>query len=671
MRQISALVGLAVATLLSVGIARAETATHSFDPAFLDRSVAPCQDFYKFACGAWIQNNPVPADQIRWGRFNELATHNRDVLRQILDAAAADPSGEAKQVGDFFAACSDEAGIEARGIAPLQPELARVAALADKKDLAALLAHLHEIGVNVFFGFGAQPDFKNTGQDIAAVEQGGLGLPDRDYYFKTDPKSVEQRAAYASHVAKMFGLLGDAPEAAESKATVVMAIETALAKESLNRLRRRDPSAIYHKRPSADLAGLASSFDWAAYLSATGAPRFDDLNIAEPEFLAAFDASLGTTSLDDIKTYLTWHLVHRAAPLLPKAFVDENFAFYDQVLNGAKDQQPRWRRCVIATDRALGEALGKLYVAKAYPPESEKRISQLITDLKTAYAADIRNLPWMGAETKQRALEKLGAMGRKIGHPEKWRDYSTLDVVRDDYLGDGFRADRFETRRDLAKIGKPVDRLEWSMTPPTVNAYYAWLRNDINFPAGFLQPPFFDPTQDDAVNYGAIGLVIGHEMTHGFDDQGRRFDKDGNLHDWWTKEDAQKFETRASCIADQYSTYTAVGDVKLNGRLTLGENTADNGGAHIAFQALQRRLKGRKTAPIDGFTPDQRFFLGFAQVWCENDRDEAVRYQALNDPHSTAKYRVNGVVSNMPEFKKAFACKAADPMVRPNACRVW
>ena len=671
MRQTLALIGLAAATAFSAAPVRADSLGHSFDPTFMDKSVAPCHDFYKFACGAWIRNNPTPPDQIYWGRFNVLANHNREVLKEILEAAAANPTGENRKVGYFYASCIDEAAIEARGLDPLKPELARIADLGDKKDLPALLAHLHEIGADAFFGFGSQADFKNASRNIAQVAQGGLGLPDRDYYFKTDPKSVEQRDAYVAHVARMFELLGDAPDAADAKAGSVLAVETALAKDSLTRVRRRDPSAVYHKKTVGDLVGLAPSFDWAAYFKATGTPGFTELNVAEPEFVTAFDASLGLLSLDDLKTYLTWHLIHAAAPMLSKAFVDENFAFYSQTMNGAKEQQPRWRRCVIATDRALGEALGKLYVAKAYPPESERRMSTLIADLKTAYAADIRGLPWMGDATKQRALEKLDAMARKIGHPEKWRDYSALTVVRTDYLADGLAANRFETRRDIAKIGKPVDRQEWSMTPPTVNAYYSPLHNDINFPAGFLQPPFFDPTQDDAVNYGAIGLVIGHETTHGFDDSGRQFDKDGNLSDWWTKDDAQKFEARASCIADQYSGYTAVDDLKLNGRLTLGENTADNGGARIAFQALRQRLKGRKVAPIDGFAPDQRFFLGFAQVWCENDRPEAMRTQVLTNPHATAEFRVNGVVSNMPEFQHAFACKAGDAMVRPNACRVW
>ncbi|HLZ66461.1 MAG TPA: M13 family metallopeptidase [Aliidongia sp.] len=671
MRQTLALVGLACAGAVLVAPAQAQTAAHSFDPAFMDKSVSPCQDFYKFACAAWIGNNPIPSDQTRWGRFNELANHNRDVLKQILEAAAADPTGENRKVGDYYASCTDEAGIEARGLDPLKPELARIGGLENKADLPVLLAHLHEIGVIGFFGFGSQADFKNAGQNIAAIEQGGLGLPDRDYYFKTDPKSVEQRDAYVGHVARMFALLGDAPDAAAAKAKAVLTVETALAKDALTRVRRRDPSAVYHKQTTAELAALAPSFDWVGYFRATGAPDFADLNVAEPEFVKAFGAALGILSLDDLKTYLSWHLVHHAAPMLPKAFDDENFAFYSQVLSGAKEQQPRWRRCVIATDRALGEALGKLYVAKAYPPEAEKRMGQLIADLKVAYAADIRNLPWMGAETKKRALEKLDAMARKIGHPETWRDYSTLDVVRADYLTNSFNADRFETRRDLGKIGKPVDRQEWSVSPPTVNAYYSPLHNDINFPAGVLQPPFFDPSEDDAVNYGAIGVVIGHEMTHGFDDRGRQFDKAGNLDDWWTKDDARKFETRASCIAEQYSDYTAIDDVKLNGRLTLGENTADNGGAHIAFQALQRRLQGRKLAPIDGFTPDQRFFLGFAQVWCENIRPEEARTRALTDPHSAARYRVNGVLSNMPEFRTAFACKPGDAMVRPNACRVW
>ena len=522
MRFTLALAGAAGALLVAAMPAlAAESSFKVFDPSLLDRSVEPCQDLYKFACGGWLKANPVPPDQPYFGRARELALRNRELLRTLLDDAAAHPGPENQQVADYYGACTNEAAIDAKGLTPLQPELDRIAALTDKQDLPALLAHLQEIGVNALFGFGQESDFKDAAHSIAVVEQGGLGLPDRDYYFKTDDKSVQQRAAYEAHVAKMLGLLGDAPDQAAAEAKSIMALETGLAQEALNRVRRRDPTKVYHKQPVAELERTAPDFAWQAFFTAAGAPSFTDLNIAEPDFVKALGTLIQATPLDTIKTYLRWQLVHSAAPMLSKPFVDENFAFYGEALRGAKELEPRWRRCVIATDAALGEALGKLYVAKAFGPEAKASMKILVQDLRAAYAADLENLPWMGAETKKRALEKLAAMVDKIGYPEKWRDYSALTVKRDDALGNLFRADAFETKRELAKIGKPVDRAEWGMTPPTVNAYYSPLHNDINFPAGILQPPFFDPAEDAAANYGSAGATIGHEMTHGFDDQGR------------------------------------------------------------------------------------------------------------------------------------------------------
>jgi putative endopeptidase len=649
----------------------AETGFKVFDPSLIDKAVSPCDDLYRYACGGWIKANPVPPDQPFFGRARELALRNRELLRGLLDEAAAHPTAATRQVADFYGACTDEAAIDAKGLAPLQPELDRVTALADKKDLPALVAHLHEIGVSALFGFGQQADFKDTEHSIAVVNQGGLGLPDRDYYFKTDAKSAQQRAAYEAHIGRMLVLLGDAPDQAAAEAKAIMAFETGLAQNALSRVQRRDPSRIYHKQPVTELEGTAPDFAWASFFKDMGAPAFTELNVAEPAFVKSFDELLQATPLDTIKSYLRWHLAHEAAPMLSKPFVEENFAFYSQTLQGATALEPRWRRCVIATDRSLGEALGKLYVAKAFGPDAKAQIKVLVNDLRAAYAEDLKNLPWMGAETRKRALEKLAAMVDKIGYPDKWRDYSTLTVARDDALGNMLRANAFDVKRRLAKIGHVVDRTEWNMTPPTVNAYYSSAENDINFPAGILQPPFFSATEDAASNYGSTGAVIGHEMTHGFDDQGRQFDKNGNLDDWWTKDDAKNFEARAECLSNQASSFTVVDDVKLNGKLTLGENTADNGGIHIAYAAYKHRTKGKKLGNIDGFTPDQRFFVAYAQSWCANETPEIARFYALTDPHPADEFRVNGVVSNMAEFAQAFKCKPASPMVRKDACRVW
>ena len=680
MRLAYTLLGASAAALLGCSTAP-ETATEPappasgqltvLDPGFIDAAVDPCADLYRYACGGWLKANPAPPDQPLYGRGRELATRNREELRQLLDDAAAHPSDDNRKIADFYGACTDETAVDGKGLAPLQPELARIAALKSKQELPALLAHLHEIGVNALFGFGQEADFKDAAHSIADVDQGGLGLPDRDYYFKTDEKSVQQRTAYEGHVAKMLVLLGDKPDDAAKEAKAILALETALAKNALNRVRRRDPSAVYHKMPVGKLQALSPDLSWALYFKDAGAPHFADLNVSEPDFVKGLEGVLRTTPLPVIKTYLRWQLVHAAAPMLSKPFVDENFAFYGQVLRGAKELEPRWRRCVIATDGALGEALGRLYVDKYFGSASKERMVQLVADLRAAYAKDLESLPWMGEETKKRALEKLQAMVDKIGYPAKWRDYSALHVERDDALGNEFRAAQFETHRDLAKIGTPVDRGEWGMTPPTVNAYYSALHNDINFPAGILQPPFFSLSADDAANYGAIGSVIGHEMTHGFDDKGRQFDKDGNLNDWWTKDDAKNFEGRVGCLSDQAGGFTAVGDVKLNGALTLGENTADNGGIHIAYAAYKARTAGQPDGKLGGFTPDQRFFLSYAQAWCTNRTDETARLLALNDPHPAAEFRVNGVVSNMAEFAQAFHCPAGAAMARPQACRVW
>jgi len=638
-------------------------------------SADPCIDFYQYACGEWVKKNPIPPDQARWGRFQELAERNRKILREILEkaaAASAERSQIEQQIGDYYAACMDEEAIEKKGLGPLEPELERIRQVSSKAELPELVAHLHRLGVNAFFRFGPMPSFEDSDWHIADVDQGGLGLPERDYYFREDEKSKEQREAYVKHVARMFELLGERAETAAKKAAAVMRIETALAKGSLEVTKRRDPKNVWHKKTVAELEKLGPRFDWKAYFRAVGAPEFEELNVDTPPFIEAMNALLERESLEDIQTYLTWQLVRRAAPLLPKAFVQENFNFYRKTLAGAKEMRPRWKRCVSMVDRDLGEALGRAYVAKAFPPESKQRMLKLVAALEKALEEDIKSVPWMTEATKKKALEKLHAIRNKIGYPDKWRDYSKLRIVAGDALGNFFRAQIHEFDYELAKIGKRVDPNEWHMTPPTVNAYYHPLENNINFPAGILQPPFFDPKLDDAPNYGAIGGVIGHELTHGFDDMGRKFAANGNLEDWWTPEDARAFEEKAQCFVEQYSAYTAVDDVKLNGKLTLGENVADNGGLRLALMALRDVLteeeRGRK---IDGFTPQQRLFLGWAQVWCSNATDEAKRLQAQTDPHSLGRYRVNGVVSNMPEFQEAFQCKPSQPMVRQNRCRVW
>jgi endothelin-converting enzyme/putative endopeptidase len=668
--------GSLLATLAAQSAGRAASqpgapATASgIDLAAVDRQANPCVDFHRFACGEWIKGNPIPADRSRWGRFDELQERNNEVLRGILERAASGGDPATKKIGDHYASCMDEAGIERRGVSPLEADFRRIASLRRTAELPRLIADLHMRGTDALFAFGAESDFKDANSIIAIADQGGLGLPDRDYYFNEDARSVDVRRQYVEHIGNMLALAGTPGDEARTAADAVMQFETAMAKGALNVVARRDPAKIYHKMTQPALQKLTPIFDWTEYIRAVGSPRFDAINVTEPEFFTGIGETLASTPLDDVKTYLRWQLLRAGAPVLPSAFVNENFRFYNATLQGTRELRPRWKRCVEYTDQDLGEALGEAFVKEAFPPRAKAAMLEMVHELENALERDILSLEWMTDATKKLALAKLGAITNKIGYPEKWREYGPLEIVRGDALGNSHRSNAFEWRRQMDKIGKPLDKDEWGMTPPTVNAYYHWFQNNINFPAGILQPPFYNANADPAVNYGGAGAVIGHELTHGFDDQGRQFDSQGNMNDWWTPADAKAFEARAACFVEQYGAYTAIDDVKLNGRLTLGENTADNGGLRIALLAYLAG-PGRHAATVDGFTPEQRVFMGWAQVWCENRRPEYERLQAMTNPHAPGRYRVNGVVSNMPEFQQAFSCPANAPMVRGDACRVW
>jgi putative endopeptidase len=650
--------------------------TKGFDLDVIDKSVDPCADFYHYACGTWLKENPVPPDKAVYGRATELADRNRTILKEILEKASApnpERSATDQKIGDYYASCMDESAIEKKGTTSLAPELQRVTNLKTKNGLPSVLAHLSLVGTNAFFGFGTQQDAKDSTQQIATLEQGGLGLPDRDFYFRDDAKSIEIRRQYVAHVEKMFGMFGEKPARAAADSQKVMAIETALAKASLDKVSQRDPNRVYHKMSVNELTALGPGFDWKAFLGDSGLSRVSSLNVAEPDFVRQMQTLISSSSLDDLKVYLRWRVMSSPSLFLPNNIDQEVFHFYGQALAGQKEQQPRWKRCVISTDGDLGEALGKAFVERAFGAEGKERTLQMVNALEQSLERDIVGLPWMTEATKQQALIKLHKITNKIGYPDQWRDYSTLKILRGDAMGNSIRSNEFESKRQLAKIGMPVDPTEWFYSPPTVNAYYYPPQNNINFMAGILQPPFFDSQLDDAVNFGAIGSVIGHELTHGFDDQGRQYDAEGNLRDWWAPEDGKAFNERTDCEVQEYNDFTVAGGEHVNGKLTLGENTADNGGLRIAFMALMDSL-AKKTGtaePIDGFTPQQRFFVGWGQVWCTNATPEALRLQVQTDPHSPGEFRVNGSVSNFDEFKKAFGCKAGQPMVRENACRVW
>lgn len=655
-----------------------QESTSGLDLKAIDKSADPCHNFYEYACGAWIKDNPIPADESSWGRFNELYQRNQEILRGILEDAAKhhDRSPLDQKIGSFYQSCMNEPLIEQRGTAPLQAELERISKIATQADLLGEVARLHERQVGVFFRFNSTPDPKNARMMIGDLDQGGLGLPERDFYLRSDEKSQEIRKKYVEHVAKMFELIGVSPADAQKKAETVVSIETDLAKASLDVTTRRDPQKLVHEMSKAELADLSPHFNFMEFFARVNAPEFSKLNVDVPNFIAGLNSLISARSMSDLQDYLTWHYVNASARLLPKSFVDANFDFYGKTLTGVMALRPRWKRCVAATDDELGEALGQKYVEKTFGEEGKQRTLELVHQIERQMAKDLDSVPWMSAETKQQALIKLHAVANKIGYPDKWRDYSSIKILDNDYFGNWYRANEFESKRERDKIGKPADRSEWEMTPPTVNAYYEPTENNINFPAGILQPPFYSNSATDAVNYGAIGVVIGHELTHGFDDQGRKFDADGNLKDWWQASDEQHFNKLADCFVKEYGSFQAAPGVYQNGKLTLGENTADNGGIRLAYMALMASLEKEQESPstkVDGYTQPQQFFLGFAQVWCANIRPEFARLLAQTDPHSLDEFRVNGVVRNMPEFDRAFGCKVGDQMyIAPGkGCRVW
>ncbi|MFL6708664.1 MAG: M13 family metallopeptidase [Massilia sp.] len=653
--------------------------TPGLDVNAMDRGADPCVDFYQFACGGWMKNNPIPADQARWSVYGKLTQDNQRYLWGILDGLANKTDSRTanqQKTGDYFAACMDEKAIEARGAAPLQPYFARIDAMRSLRDLPAVLAQLHlALGdEGLFFSFGANQDFGNSTQVIAFANGGGLGLPDRDSYLNTDAKSAEIRVKYVQHIANTFVLLGQPESQAKQSAATVMAMETTLAKATLSRVDKRDPYKLYHKMNAKSLQALTPGFDWHAYLAALGERNLNTFNVTEPAFYKALGKQWRASDLNAIKTYLRWHVARAVSPSLSTAFDKEHFDFYSSTLRGVKEQKPRWKRCVTLVDAQLGEALGQEFVGRAFSPALKEKALHMTRQVEQAMASDIDSLDWMSGETKARAQEKLKSIVNKIGYPDQWRDYGSYQVKRDDFAGNVERGNLFEARRQLAKIGKPLDRKEWGMTPPTVNAYYNPQMNDINFPAGVLQPPLYDARMDDAPNYGNTGGTIGHELTHAFDDEGRQFDAQGNLKDWWTKKDAKAFNERAQCIVDQYAKYVVVDDIKINSKLTLGEDVADLGGLILGWMAWQTQMASmpqQAATSIDGLTPAQRFFVGNAQWACENDRPENLRVSAMTDPHSPGKFRVNGLVVNMPDFEKAFSCKPGQPMVAVKRCRVW
>ena len=647
------------------------------DKSLIDTSTDPCANFYQYACGNFAKLHPIPSDQSSYDSFAIVYEYTQHELYNLLEKASVDDPNrtpDEQKIGDFYATCMDLSAAE-KTLPALQPEFDRIANLKSKDELPALLAHYQLIGVNAFLGFGEQQDFKDATKQIASADQGGIGLPERDYYLRTGADAEKTRQQYVQHITNMLKLLGEPDAKAASDAQAIMELETALAKNSMDVTSRRDPKNVYHLMPVAQLTTFTPNFSWSQFLDHSGVPVITELNVVNPDFFKGLNPLITATDLDTIKTYLRWQLINSVPAItLPEKMDAENFDFYGRKLRGQPQQQARWKRCASATDGALGEAVGQVYVAKEFPPTSKAATVQMVDDIETAMGKDIDTLDWMSADTKVKAKEKLHLVADKIGYPDRWRDYSKLTITRGDALGNSFRATEFESRRQLAKIGKPVDRGEWGMTAATVNAYYNPSMNDINFPAGILQSPFYDSHGTDAEIYGHGGSIVGHELTHGFDDQGRQFDGHGNLADWWTAEDGKKFDTKADCEVKEYGDFIAVDDVKVNGKLTLGENTADNGGIRLAYVAFLEDAK-RKNIDLnqkqDGYTPIQQFFVAYGQNWCDNTRPETTRLYAQTDPHSPDKFRVNGVVQNMPEFGEAFGCKAGQPMMPVNICRVW
>jgi endothelin-converting enzyme/putative endopeptidase len=646
----------------------------SLDLSSVDRGVDPCVDFYKFSCGGWMKNNPIPADQARWDVYSKLANENQQFLWGILeaDARAEARTPTQQKIGDYFAACMDTATIDKLGAAPVRPTLDAIDAITDRKALIAYLGPLNRhVPGTFFFDAGSTQDPGDSSSVIAEISAGGLGLPDRDYYLKTDPKSEEIRKAYLSYVQRILTLSGEPAAKAQQDAATILGIETELARASLTRVERRDPYKQYHKMTVAQLEAQSPVVKWPDYLRVQGLENITTLNVAQPAFQKAVDHVLTDESLDHLKAYLRFHVVTTAASSLSGPFEAAAFDFYSRRLRGVQQLPPRWKRCVRQVDHGLGEALGQEFVARTFSPQTKQKTLLMADQIEQAMQSEIDHLDWMSPATKQEATRKLHTIRNKIGYPDKWRDYSKLEIKRGDYFGNVLRVADFETARNFAKVGKPVDRDEWQMSPPTVNAYYDPQMNDVNFPAGVLQPPLYDPKMDDAPNYGDTGATIGHELTHGFDDEGRQFDAEGNLKDWWTRADAKNFEDRINCLRDQFAAYVVVDDIHINSKLTSGEDVADLGGTLIAYMAWQKATETQRLAPVDGFTPDQRFFLGFAQWACENTREANSRLQAATDPHSPGFARINGIVTNIPEFAAAFGCKAGQPMVKAKACKVW
>ena len=674
MSKFSLRIAVALTVLFSIWT-QASAQTVAFDVTRMDKSVEACDDFFQYSNGTWVKNTEIPGAYPRWGTFNILAENNNNALKEILEATAktkAAANSNEQLVGDYYAACMDEAAIEKAGVSPLKPYFKQIDKVKNTGDLQRQIAMMHNAGIPALFGFGASADAKNSSMNIANVGQGGLTLPDRDFYTKTDAKSVETRAKFVEYMTNMFKLLGDDAGKALANAMTVMTIQTRLANASKTRVELRDPQKRYNKITVIKLNEITPNFAWAEYIKTRNSPMFTEINVGQPDFFAEVNKMMSDVSINNWKTYLRWMTINSAAPLLSKAFVDENFNFFSRYLNGTKEQQPRWRRCVNATDGAVGEALGAEYVKKNFTPEAQKRMGELIDNLFAAYREGIPKLDWMSPETKEKALAKLNAYQRKIGFNDKPRGYAGLKLNRKSFFDNSRSVGQFNIARNLKDINQKVDKTRWGMTPPTVNAYYNASYNEIVFPAGILQPPFFNKDADDAINYGSIGAVIGHEITHGFDDGGSQYDAEGNLKMWWTPEDRKKFEERADCVVNQFGGYQIAENLNINGKLTLGENIADLGGLTMAFSAYQKSLEGKaKPADIDGFTPEQRFFLGYAQIWASKGTEAFERQQVLTDSHSNARYRVNGPLSNLPIFAEAFGCKTGDKMVRAVSCKIW